>query len=309
MPVFNESSIMISMANEADVAQFGIVKSLSILEQCFIERCQGTLESPPRLHAKLSDGQLVFTAGGSSKQHVSGFRVYTTFPEDRQMTIVYDSVSGHLYGIVEGSLLGAYRTASIGALSIKYMSNSDAKSLGIIGSGVQAFHQTLAALKVRNFSSIYAHSRNPDHLHSFASRLSNHTDVPIHELGSAGEVAAMSDVIITATRSSSPLFAPRHVRRGAHIVAVGPKSIGNSEIDPAVAELCTSLATDSPAQLENYEPPHIMAGKKIMDLSEIICGKHPGRISSEDVTMFLSVGLSGTEVILAKAILDQKMKL
>ena len=300
---------MISMANNAEVAEFGIEKSISVLERCFIERCHGTFESPPRLHAELADGQLVFTAGGSSMQHVAGFRVYTTFPEDQQMTVVYDSASGHLEGFVEGSLLGAYRTASIGALSVKYMSNSDADSLGIIGSGVQAFHQAMAALKVRNFSAINAHSRNPDHLHSFADRLSNYTDVPVHELGSAGEVAAMSDMIITATRSGSPLFSPQNVRKGAHIVAVGRKSVGNSEMDPSMADLCTVLATDSPVQLENYHPPHIMAGKSVMDLSEIICGKQPGRISRQDVTMFLSVGLSGTEVMLAKAILDQKIKL
>lgn len=300
---------MIAIANDTDVAQFGMNGSIRVMEQCFIERCHGTFESPPRLHAEMPDGQLVFTAGGSSTHHVAGFRIYTTFPDDQQMTVVYDSASGHLEGFVEGSLLGAYRTASIGALSVKYMSNSDADSLGVIGSGVQAFHQALAALKVRNFSAINAHSRNPDHLHSLANRLSNYTDVPVHELGSAVEVASVSDVIITATRSGSPLFSPRNVRKGAHIVAVGRKFIGNSEIDPAMADLCTVLATDSPVQLKNYHPPHIMAGKNVVDLSEIICGNQPGRISHEDVTMFLSVGLSGTEVMLAKAILDQKMKL
>ncbi len=297
---------MVLIANDTEVAEFGIEKSISILERCFVEHCHGTLESPPRLHAELTDGKLVFTAGGSNMNHVAGFRVYTTFPEDQQLTVVYDSASGHLEGVVEGSLLGVYRTASIGALSIKYMSSSDAHSLGIIGSGVQAFHQALAAIRMRNFSSIYVHSRNPSHLHSFADRLRKYTDLPVHELGSSGEVAAMSDVMITATRSSSPLFRPQSVRKGAHIVAVGRKSIGNSEIDPALAELCTVLATDSPIQLKNYDPPHVMAGKSVIDLSEIICGKQPGRISHEDVTMFLSVGLSGTEVMLAKAILDQK---
>ncbi len=297
---------MISMAGDAEVAEFGMQKSISVIEKCFIERCQGSFQSPPRLHADFADGQLVFTVGGSGGHHIAGFRVYTTFPEDQQITVVYDSASGHLMGIVEGSLLGAYRTASIGALSIKYMSNSDADSLGIIGSGVQAFHQALAAITVRNFSAIYAHSRNPHHLHSFADRLRNQTGLPVHEMGSAREVPEMSDVIITATRSSSPLFRPQDVRKGAHIVAVGQKSAGNSEIDPAMAYICKVLATDSPIQLENYHPPHVMAGRTVTDLSEIICGKLPGRTSREDVTMFLSVGLSGTEVMLAKAILDKK---
>ncbi len=300
---------MISMADDNDVVEFGIGRSISGMEQCFIERCHGTLESPPRLHAGLTDGQIVFTVGGSIMQHVAGFRVYTTFPEDRQMTVVYDSASGHLDGIVEGSLLGAYRTASIGALSIKYMSKRNAESLGVIGSGVQAFHQVLAALKVRNFSAIYSHSRNPVHLHSFADRLRNYTHMPVYELKGAEEVAAISDVIITATRSDSPLFDPENIRRGTHMVAVGRKSVGSSEIDPSMAKLCTVMATDSPLQLENYDPPHIMAGKKIMDLSEIICGKFTGRNSPYDITLFLSVGLSGTEVMLAKSILDRKIKL
>ncbi|MEM0156617.1 MAG: hypothetical protein QXN26_00940 [Thermoplasmataceae archaeon] len=299
---------MILTASDDDVAEFGMERSISIMEKCFRERCIGSFESPPRMHVELSDGQLVFTPGGSRSEHTAGFRVYTTFPEDHQITVVYNSAAGHLVGLVEGSLLGAYRTASIGALSIKYMSNSDSESLGIVGSGVQAFHQAIAALRVRSFSAIYVHSRNPDHLHSFAERLRIHTDIPIYEMGSADEVVAASDVIITATRSSTPLFSPQSVRKGTHIVAVGRKSAGSSEIDPAVADKCSVLATDSPVQLENYDPPHIMAGRSVIDLAHVVCGKHRGRFSRQDVTMFLSVGLSGTEVMLARAVLERKMK-
>ncbi len=298
---------MILTATDKDVAEFGIDRSISVMEKCFRDRCLGTFESPPRLHAKLSKGQMVFTAGGSITDNIAGFRAYTTFPEDQQITVVYNSATGHLYGLVEGALLGAYRTASIGALSIKYMSNSDSESLGIAGSGVQALHQAMAALRVRSFSTIYVHSRNPDHLHSFAERLRIYTDVPINEMESPDEVATASDVIITATRSNTPLFSPGSVKSGAHIVAVGRKSAGSSEIDPAVADECSVLATDSPEQLENYEPPHFMAGRSVSDLAHIICGKHKGRFSPQDVTMFLSVGLSGTEVMLAKTILDRKI--
>lgn len=293
---------MVKIAYDSDVSDFGIARSIVSLEKIF----QDSLDSPPRIHAEVNNGSIVFTVGGSRLSNRAGFRVYTTFPNDNQITVVYDSESGGIEGIVFGSLLGAYRTAAIGALSIKYMSNTDADSLGVVGSGVQAFHQAVAALHVRNFSRIIAFSRSPEHLASFASRLGNVVGIPIIRSASPADVVSRSDVIITATRSDFPLFDAAILRKGSHVVSVGSKTVGNSELDPSIARMVTFAATDSVVQLENYTPPHIMAGRPVTGLGDIIRGKVEARESRDDITIFLSVGLSGTEVMLASEILKRK---
>jgi ornithine cyclodeaminase/alanine dehydrogenase-like protein (mu-crystallin family) len=63
------------------------------------------------------------------------------------------------------------------------------------------------------------------------------------------------------------------------------------------------LATDSLEQLQAYPKPHIALHASqvnlIAELSDIVTGKAAGRRSAQDITVFFSVGLAGTEVIVA----------
>ena len=43
---------------------------------------------------------------------------------------------------------------------------------------------------------------------------------------------------------------------------------------------------------------------KMQSLPDIIAGNHPGRENDDDITVFISMGLAGTEVALAAEHLD-----
>lgn len=42
----------------------------------------------------------------------------------------------------------------------------------------------------------------------------------------------------------------------------------------------------------------------MVELSDIVAGRVPGRVSADQMTLFCSVGLAGTEVAVASAIFD-----
>jgi ornithine cyclodeaminase/alanine dehydrogenase-like protein (mu-crystallin family) len=44
----------------------------------------------------------------------------------------------------------------------------------------------------------------------------------------------------------------------------------------------------------------------LVDLAAIVTGRAPGRRSSDEITMYCSVGLAGTEVALAARLLDER---
>ncbi len=44
--------------------------------------------------------------------------------------------------------------------------------------------------------------------------------------------------------------------------------------------------------------------ERVRPLSPIVTGREPGRTRAEDITLFCSVGLAGTELLLGKAVLD-----
>lgn len=99
------------------------------------------------------------------------------------------------------------------------------------------------------------------------------------------------------------------IKPGTHVITVGRKSVDEHELDYEIAENAEVIATDSPVQLDSYDPPHFLSGtnlkKHIVDLSDIVSGKIPGRKARDAITLFLSVGLSGTEVALADYLLDR----
>ncbi|MCF7624704.1 hypothetical protein L3139_23750, partial [[Brevibacterium] frigoritolerans] len=94
---------------------------------------------------------------------------------------------------------------------------------------------------------------------------------------------------------------------GVHINTVGPKSMNGHELPIEVAGKSSVITTDSLEQLRAYSTPHFLTNtpyeQNIVQLSDIITGKTLGRTSISDVTLFCSVGLSGTEVVVAHEIM------
>jgi len=70
-----------------------------------------------------------------------------------------------------------------------------------------------------------------------------------------------------------------------------------------LAQWSQVIATDSPEQVDSYPEPFFLLGTpergQMLDLSEIVVGKQNGRSFPNDITLFCSVGLAGTEVVVA----------
>lgn len=294
----------------------GVENVISVIEQALRAKVEGALIAPPRFSVEAEQGALVFTAGAETKySHSIGFRVYDTFSdlssEDHyQLVAVFDSQTGRLRGLVVGSLIGALRTAAINAVAIKYMARPDAQTLGILGSGFQARFHMQAAMVVRPFRRARVYSPTASHREAFASEMSTTTGIPVEATNSAEDVVRFADVLICATTSTSPLFDAKWVEPGTHINSLGPKFKGMSEIPYELAEKSRVIATDSLQQVDSYSKPFFLLGtperNRMVELSEIVVGKQKGRLSLNDITLFCSVGLAGTEVVVADAALKME---
>ena len=102
---------------------------------------------------------------------------------------------------------------------------------------------------------------------------------------------------------------PIDLPAGVHINHVGPKFTDAHELPLATADLCDLLVTDTLAQAADFGERFILAGTshyaQLVELSAIVGGSHPGRQSSDDRTLFYSLGLAATEVILADRLLEK----
>lgn len=286
--------------------RFDFSLALSEMERILLAKSKGQFCSPSRLYEGNNNGDLAFTIGGDRGEGHFGFRVYPRMrgaPAGSQFTAVFDAAKGDLKGIwFFGDYLGAARTGVIGGIAIKRMAPEGVKNLGVIGSGLQAETQVRAACLVRPIRTISVYSRNPKNCASFCARLSGIVNVKVEPASSAKDVLEGSEVLITATSSKAATIQTNHLATVRHINAIGPKFEGASELPSDIYGEIDVFATDSLAQLNDYDIPSelqvIEAYTKCQELEAFMAPTpDPTR------TLFLSVGLAGTEPCIAEQLL------
>jgi alanine dehydrogenase len=286
---------------------------IAVIERTLQAKAEGALVAPPRFSIDADLGQLVFTAGAEKAfSHSIGFRVYDTFPdrtvEHQQLVVVFDSQTGEFRGLAIGKQIGVLRTAAINAVAIKYMARPDATNLGILGSGFQARFHAQAALAASQFKRAKVFSSTASHREAFSKELSEKTGLPIEAAASAKEVVEFADVLICATTSTKPVLNVDWVKPGTHVNTIGPKYRGKSEVPYELAQKSQVIVTDSLQQVDGFPEPYFLLDtperRRMIELSEVVAGEQKGRISNNDVTLFCSVGLAGTEVVVANEALN-----
>lgn len=304
---------MTIILNDADLqghAFMGV--AIDAVEKAFLARARGESISPPRHHVAFpGHGELVFTVGGVlGETPLAGFRVYDTFggTEHCQIVAVWSIDDARLKGLILGERLGAIRTGAIGGVAMRHLSAPDARIVGVVGSGLQARTQLAAAVAVRNITLARVYSRDAAHRAAFAEEMRRELGIEVKPADSAGEAVREADIVICATSSHRPVVAVADLKRGVHVNTLGPKTIDAHELGLDIAGAAKIIATDSLEQTHAYASPFFLKGsgheRGLIELSDIVAAKAPGRKTAEDITLFCSVGLAGTEVAVASAIFD-----
>lgn len=288
-----------------------IGKAIDRIEQAFVEHAKGALVSPPRFTVPVENGSLVFTAGGARGDgQAIGFRVYETFPKDTtrhtQLVAAFDSETGEFLGLALGYRLGIIRTSAIGGVALKYLSKSNSQTIGIIGSGTHARAQLEAASAIRDLKHAKVFSPTKKNRDSFAEEMMVKLDINVESVDTSEAAVVDSDIVICSTRSKSPVFDADLLRPGMHVTTMAQNLEGSNEVEIRVAANSQIIASDSLAQVDKYgeyTSPYFLANTehraRMVQLSDIVTGMKPGRKSDDEITLFCSVGLAGTEVLLA----------
>ncbi|MEI2779410.1 MAG: hypothetical protein V9G19_26330 [Tetrasphaera sp.] len=98
--------------------------------------------TPPRVHAQLSAGRLIYTAGEAPGRWF-GYRSYDSFGRDpgEQVVVLHDAGTGRVRAVAIGTALGPLRTGAIDAVELHALARPDASRLALIGTGIQAWTQ------------------------------------------------------------------------------------------------------------------------------------------------------------------------
>ncbi|WP_255169548.1 ornithine cyclodeaminase family protein [Natrononativus amylolyticus] len=286
--------------------------AVTAMERAFEERAAGTLEAPPRWSVEAGDGALVFTVGAATgPTNAVGFRVYDTYPDSsddhHQLVAVFDASTGAFEGLFVGHAIGRWRTGAIGGVAVDALAREDARTLGVLGAGNQARTQVESACAVREFETVHVYSPTPESREAFASEVGPRVAPNLETVEDAETAVRGADVLMCATTSTEPVFDPDWLEPGAHVTSIGPKFEDAHELPMEAVDAADIIATDSLAQVDGYDRPFVVSGAdrdRMVELADVLEDPSRGRTAADDLTLFCSVGLAGTEVVLGRALLE-----
>jgi ornithine cyclodeaminase/alanine dehydrogenase-like protein (mu-crystallin family) len=281
--------------------------AVAAIRQALIDAERGTMAAPPRVFADLGTGRLVFTSGARTGKWF-GYRSYDTFglAPGEQVVVLHNADDGLVTAIAVGNELGPRRTGATGGVAVDVLARPGAALAAMIGTGTQAGTQLWAINAVRDLEQVLVWSRDPNHRADFVRRARNDLGVKAREAVSAEQALRESDLVVLATNSGTPVIRAEWVRPGSHVTTLGPKQQGRAEFDLALADRAEVLVADSVAQVRAYQPPFVLEGtahmRRMVSLGSVIEGASAGRTGHDQVTLYCSVGLAGTEVHLLAAL-------
>ena len=189
---------------------------------------------------------------------------------------LFDGETGATRAILNAGAITAVRTAAVSGVATRLLARDDARTLAILGAGIQAQSHLDAMRAVREFDRVVVWSRTPGRM------------AGIEEAATAEEAVRDADVVVTATSAAEPILERGWLKAGVHINAVGSSIPTTRELDTATMrdaalfvdrrESTVNEAGDFlfPQREGAIGPDHIRA-----EIGELLTGAGEGRRSAE----------------------------
>ena len=126
--------------------------------------------------------------------------------------------------------------------------------------------------------------------------------------------ARRADIVVTCTPSREPLLGAGDVSPGTFVAAVGADSPEKQELDPGLLA-AARVVVDSLEQCSEIGELHhaletgaLVRSNVHAELSELVAGSKPGRLSPEEITVFDSTGTALQDAAAAALVYEKALK-
>lgn len=300
---------------EADVNHLADMDlALETVEASFERRGRGAAANVGRQRARTKDATLQLMGAADPEIGALGAKLYPTLPDGHAtfVIIIFDATTGMLTAVIEAGRLSALRTGAASGVSVKHLARSDARTVGLIGTGQQARTQLEAVCAVQPPSIVRVFSRDPSHVNQFAADMSRTLQVSIEPVASAENAVRDADVVITATTAVNPVIEASWLAPGTHVVAMGTNHPLHRELDSS------TIARADRIMVDDLDGARVECGDLIAaaedglfqwgeatELGQVVAGRAPGRTHADEITLFESQGIALWDIALGQAIVER----
>lgn len=289
------------------------------IEEAYRIYGSGEFYMPPRPTVEHENKQLMYMP--CYTKDIIGTKILSIFPENSKLglpsidgiVLLNDYTTGAPLAVMDGQSVTAWRTGAVGGVGIRHLSRKDCRTVGIIGAGMQGFHQAVYACEARDIHTVYVFNHSDRDLTDYLERLKkaiDKEDVKVVQCKAVEELVRNSDIICTTTPSTTPVLPDdKELLRGKCIIAIGSYMPEMREIPDAVLDLVDNVYIELPYACEesgDLSQP-LASGKLTKDRIKLM---HEYLVSGEkeikegQTTYFKSVGMGLFDVCIAQKLYE-----
>jgi alanine dehydrogenase len=276
------------------------------IRQAFERYAAGEWEMPAKVYVD-SPPHGDFRAMPARGRELAILKWVTSFPRnpERGLPVVAgallasSSETGELLAIVDCASVTSLRTGAGAAVSALALAREDARTVGVIGCGVNGAWAARSLAAVGYGPGICADAR-PEAAEVLAAELG--------WTAGARQQAAAQDVVVSVTPGDVPVILAADLRPGQHLAALGADARGKAEVERAALARCRLFCDEWRQAAAGGELSAATAAGEIVrddvtELGDVLVGRSAGRGSPEEVTLFDSTGLAIQDLAIAEAVL------
>ncbi|ESJ04699.1 ornithine cyclodeaminase [Cupriavidus sp. HPC(L)] len=274
-----------------------------IMLEAFRSFGQGKAAMQQRIRTEAGGVKLSTLGAVIPDQGVAGAKVYTTIDGQFSFVILlFSTEDGRPLASFDAGAITGLRTAACTVVAARHLARPDVRTLALFGAGTQgAAHarQLSAALPLERIllCDPYAPADLPE-------RLSQSCGIPV--LVTENEAAVReADIVVTASRSTTPLFSGEAIKPGAFVAAIGSSLPHTRELDDVALSRASAVVVEWKPQSTREAGDIVMAGQgvlpesKLVELADVVLERAQPRRSDDDIVIYKSVGVGLEDVALA----------
>ncbi len=301
------------------------IEAINVIEATMMSVSKGECLLPLRNVIDLGESKkLGIMPGSLGYGNTYGAKILSLFPENPKkglsshigLILLFDPETGVPKAAINADALTAVRTSAATAVATKCLSNKDASTMTIIGSGEQAEFHIRSIPLVRNIKDINVVATSIEKAQDLIKKMTTKfPKITFNGFDCAEEVTKKSDIICTVTSSKIPVVFGDWVQNGCHINAVGASIPIFQEIDEAVilkAKIFTdykpSLLAQAKEIIEALKNDLISETQILAEIGEVLNFTKPGRKHQKDITLYRSMGIAAQDISCAEFVLEKAIQ-
>ncbi len=297
VPIFDSAAVFAAVSPEAAIER---------TRDAFMRHHAGDWVMPPKVYLD-SPPSGDFRAMPARGDGIAILKWVTSFPTNPERglpvvagaLLISDSDTGELLAIADCAAVTALRTGAAAAVSALALARTGARSVGLIGCGVNGAWAARCMVAAGYERGIAADARPPS------------ADALATELGwSAGTVseALAQDIVVTVTPGDRRVVQSDSPRAGQHYAVLGADAHGKAEVAPGAIARCSLFCDNweqasSGGELSGCVATGAVGRDQVTELGAVMANKVQGRRDDSQITLFDSTGLAIQDLGIAHALL------